>query len=133
MKNYRNGEECEEVWFELVFDDGHGNGYGFPCDEDGNVGELNEAAYENYMWCLIKAREDAEYFARSGEVIRRRHRWREPNSGECECGNRIELFNQYLGACECPYCGRWWNLFGQELNPPTTWSDGDDFCCISYW
>lgn len=42
--------------------------------------------------------------------------------GICECGQTIELWDQYLGTCECPHCHRWYNLFGQELNPPETWN-----------
>lgn len=49
------------------------------------------------------------------------------NTGECECGETVTLYNQYLGACECPKCGRWYNIWGQELNPPHTWSSGDDW------
>lgn len=50
-----------------------------------------------------------------------------PATGVCKCGNRITLQNEYMGACECPYCGRWYNLFGQELNHPDTWRYGDDW------
>lgn len=39
----------------------------------------------------------------------------------------IDLWDEYLGACECPNCGRWYNIMGQELNPPSTWRDGDDW------
>lgn len=48
-------------------------------------------------------------------------------TGKCECGKVIELWNEYLGASECEYCGRWHNLFGQLLNNPETWSRGDDW------
>lgn len=48
-------------------------------------------------------------------------------TGKCECGKVIELWNEYLGASECEYCGRWHNLFGQLLNDPSTWSRGDDW------
>lgn len=61
---------------------------------------------------------------KNGEVV---DGYREPNSGVCHCGHRIELYNEYLGACECPYCGQWWNIFGQELKPVEQWKDGDDW------
>ena len=51
----------------------------------------------------------------------------EPATGVCECGHRIALWDEYMGACECPHCGRWYNLFGQELNHPDTWRNGDDW------
>ena len=41
--------------------------------------------------------------------------------GKCICGNEVELYDQYQGACECPECGRWYNLFGQELLNPEYW------------
>ena len=48
-----------------------------------------------------------------------------PAEGICSCGTKIILQNQYMGACECPKCGQWYNLFGQELLPPDQW--GEDF------
>ena len=48
-------------------------------------------------------------------------------TARCECGKVIELYDQYLGASECPHCGRWHNLFGELLNDPSTWSRGDDW------
>lgn len=123
ITDFKNGEEVVKVYYDLVFDDGHGNGFWFPCDKDGNVEELNEGAQENYEFCL----KNRDNFVRKGEVIKEVRRWRENNSGTCECGEVIELFNQYLGACECPNCGRWYNIFGTELNNPSTWSSGDDW------
>lgn len=41
----------------------------------------------------------------------------------CSCGEIIELRNQHLGACECPNCGQWYNLFGQTLKNPRHWEE----------
>ena len=127
MKDFKNGEEVKMIEYELVFDDGHNNGFGFPCDEDGNVflltEEHNDAARENYKYCM----DHKDKFVRAGKVIKNEYHYRESNSGICECGKRIELFNQYMGGCECPYCGQWWNIWGQKLNNPKTWSAGDDW------
>lgn len=41
--------------------------------------------------------------------------------GECKCGAEVPLMDQYMGACECPGCGQWYNLSGQELLPPEEW------------
>lgn len=125
MKNFKNGEEMIKTTYELVFDDGAYNGFCFPCDKDGNIDiePDNDAALDNYKWCL----EHKDQFVRAGEVIATIRTWRENNSGECTCGKRIELFNEYMGACECPYCGQWWNIWGQELNNPSTWSQGEDW------
>ena len=42
--------------YSLVFDDGHHNGFGFPCDENGKLPENMKyekpAAFDNYIDCL---------------------------------------------------------------------------------
>jgi hypothetical protein len=126
IKDFQRGEYVTNISYELAFDDGHNNGFGFPCDKDGNfiiTENTNPAAIENYHWCL----EHPEKFVRWNKVVEWKHSYRENNSGVCNCGNRIELYNEYLGACECPNCGQWWNTSGQMLNPVETWSDGDDW------
>lgn len=102
-----------------------GCGFGFPCNKNGivDVDKLEPAGRKNYEWCISNPQE-FEYFAVVDKNIRRYH---ENASGVCSCGNRIELWDQYMGACECPHCGKWYNLFGQELNHPDTWKDGDDW------
>ena len=77
---------------------------------------------KNLLWCL----ENPDKFKHFGEVRTNRKRVHDNAHGTCECGREVYLFNQYMGACECK-CGRWYNLFGQELNDPTTWSEGDDW------
>ena len=52
---------------------------------------------------------------------------RTANVGECDCGQTVVLMDRYLGACDCPGCGQWYNLSGQELNDPSTWSAGSDW------
>ena len=124
INNYVPPEWQESIYYGLCFDDGRNNGFEFPCDENGNVpDDLNPAARKNYEWCL----EHPERFDRFNKVVKRVNRYKENARGTCKCGNEIELWNEYLGGCECPHCGRWWNMFGQELNPPETWADGDDW------
>lgn len=104
--------------------DYRGNGYSFPCDEYGNV--KFDPEYEDIQkksW--NHAMESDDYEAPFVEA--RTWSYTENALAKCECGEEIELFNEYLGACECPYCGRWHNLNGQLLNPVETWSDGDDW------
>ena len=111
------GEEKEEIRYELCFDDGGGNGFAFPCDENGNVSDdMNPAAKKNYKYCM----ENQDKFFRANKVIKIVSRWREPNWGKCECGETLLLVNDYMGACQCS-CGRWYNLFGQRLLPPDQW------------
>ena len=35
----------------------------------------------------------------------------------------VYLYDRYRAACQCPKCGRWYNLFGQELLPPEMWEE----------
>ena len=106
--------------YELVFDDGRNNGFGFPCDRDGNLLESedkNQELHENLKFCLAHP----EKFDRFNEVVEYRRRIREGARGICSCGEDLELWDQYYGACQCPNCGRWYNLFGQRLLPTDCW------------
>ncbi len=123
MKDFKQGELVEKVWYELTFDDGRNNGFSFPCDKNGKVSDdINDAAKKNYEYALAHP----EKFVRYNKVVEWKQEYRENNSGTCDCGETIELYNEYLGGCECPNCGRWWNIWGQRLNNPDTWSDGDE-------
>ena len=122
LKDYMPVEHSTVEEYELVFDDGHNNGFGFPCDKDGKLLESedkNPAAHRNYQECL----KHPERFVRFNRIVRTERRVRENAHGICVCGEEVELWNQYMGACECPNCGRWYNLFGEELNPPELWEE----------
>ena len=96
LTNIIRGEYVTEVRYELAFDDGYGNGYGFPCDANGVVdGGLTSDALRNL----------------------------EEDQGTCRCGETVYLHDQYRAACQCQKCGRWYNLFGQELLPPEMWEE----------
>lgn len=130
LQNYVPSEWKEETYYELVFDDGRGNGLCFPCDKDGNIlpapehpsldhNKVDEARQRNLQDALAHP----ERYVRFNKVIRETHEYKEMAHGTCKCGYELYLYNQYLGACECPECGRWYNLFGQELTPPDQWED----------
>lgn len=103
--------------YRLVFDDGARNGFGFPCNEDGDLlYDLNGYALKNYKECM----DHPEKFVRWNTVIPEHRTFTENAYGTCECGRKVILYDQYMGACECE-CGRWYNLFGQELMPPSNW------------
>lgn len=123
LRNVTQAEWKTNYWFELVFDDGRNNGFGFPCDASGNIlPGLPEAALTN----LAYAKAHPEKFERYNEVVRYKNDYREPGRGTCSCGNTVVLENQYLGACQCSKCGKWYNLYGQELLPPECWEDDYD-------
>lgn len=126
IKDYKEPWVEEIVECEIVFYSEPGGGYAFPADENGNVlfDQMGEPARKNYEWALQHPEKFPYRFNKLDKCTRR---YRNPASGICHCGERIDLRDEYLGACECPCCGQWWNLFGQELNNPETWSEGDDW------
>ena len=91
--------------------------FSFPCDSEGHVDEskLLECAILNLRECLAKT---DVYYSRAKKHV---NSYTEPAVGKCSCGEEFELINDYMGATECPKCGRWYNLFGQELLPPDQW------------
>ena len=127
MKDFKRGAYVEKVYYDVNFYSHEDGGYGFPCDGYGNplFDQMTETAQENYKRCIKLG---AEHFPYGFEKVERHvSRWRENNSGICYCGKRIELYDEYLGGCECPHCGQWWNLSGQPMNDPDTWRDGPDW------
>ena len=102
---------------------GGNDGYSFPCDERGNLLPMEDCAKANYDYCMAHPEE----FETWNEVVSYVRRYTENATGTCVCGATVELYDQYMGACECPGCGRWYNLFGQSLLPPDQWVDGADW------
>lgn len=105
------------IEYALVFDDGHNNGYAFPCDEHGNLQPLSDAGLQSLAFC----RNNSNDFQRSGEVVVSRIKNRIPAHGICICGEEVYLTGSYFGATSCPNCNRWYNTCGQELLPPDEW------------
>ena len=120
LKDITRARIVTEISYMLFFDDGHGNGYAFPCDEKGGVNnDMPEAAMENLEFC----RQHPEQFKRAGAVKTVTSSYREEAHGTCSCGQKVFLVNEYHGACECARCGKWYNLFGQEILPPEEWDE----------
>lgn len=125
IKDYKPAYTEEEEVYSLLFYVDRTGGYSFPCDKDGKLlPGTNETAKRNYEEAL---KHPERYPYAFNEVEKRTVRNRHYATGVCKCGERIELFNDYMGARECPNCGQWWNLFGEELNPVETWRNGDDW------
>lgn len=106
-----------------------GNGMAFPCDKDGNVliDEMTPEAKRNYEYCLEHPEHYEEPYVRT-----ERYSYMENAVAKCICGKEIELYDEYMGACECPYCGRWYNMFGQELQNPYKWEE-EHYEELPYW
>lgn len=104
----------------LVFDDGAGNGFWFPCDERGDVlPGLSDCGKKN----LAEALRHPEEYSRFNEVVTNYRTVKDNAHGICRCGTDVELYDQYMGACQCPNCGQWYNLSGRELLPPEQWEE----------
>lgn len=119
IKNYVRAQRKTRTTFELVYDDGQGSGFGFPCDQSGNllIAEMSECGMANYQDCVAHP----ERYVRAGEVVRYCNTYTENAHGTCICGAEVELQDQYYEACQCARCGRWYNLYGQSLLPPEQW------------
>ena len=116
-------EELKE--FCLVYEDRQGNGYSFPCDEEGNI-LWGECPYpETTKNSLAKAKAHPEkWTGKNGEVVTRVSRER---YGICPlCGHRVYFggsgWAAYMGTTECD-CGQWYNVFGEALRPPEDWEE----------
>lgn len=120
ISNYVPGRHEIVDEYHLVFDDGKDCGLWFPCDKDGKLPDtMSEEAVKNYRYALAHP----ENYVRAGEVICMKRRYYVYPHGTCRCGEEIELYGSYYGACECPHCGQWYNLFGQELKDPDQWDE----------
>ena len=123
LKNIVRPEPTLEVTYGLRFYSAPYCGFEFPCDENGTVNLLTRDAWKNYNYCLLHP----EKFAYAFKVIHKYKHWNRDNPyGTCHCGERVELVNEYRGACQCPNCGQWYNLSGQELKPVDEWEEDLD-------
>ena len=84
---------------------------------------INDCAKENYQLAMKKIADGLW----SKRINTNKFTLRTDPIGKCKCGTKFEMHNEYLGACECPGCGQWYNLFGQELTPPDTWNQNPDW------
>ena len=116
LKNFvRETETIREYSREFTYLDGEG-GFSFPCDKNGELEGLNECGLKNYEWAMGHPDEFSEFNHFTVSVRHFTH-----SHGTCSCGAKVELWDQYYGACQCPKCGQWYNLFGQSLLPPKQW------------
>ena len=125
LKIIRERSSHTEVEHYIEFTDEEGSGFVFPCDSNGNIQfsdepELGKAQRANYEYALSqKERFTCQY----NEFVTRKYTVTDNAVGKCVCGEEVELYNQYQGACSCPKCGQWYNLFGQSLVDPQYWED----------
>lgn len=104
----------------IEFTSSEGWGYSFAANENGEVILENDAQRQNYEHAMAHPEDFDEEF---NQFTVRRRTYMEPARGTCICGAEVVLENQYQGACQCPGCGAWYNLFGQSLIDPKFWED----------
>ena len=122
ITNFKPSQRIEETTWRRVFDyDYVGTGFAFPCNEEGEIlmDQMPEPAIKNYKFCMAHP----EKFVRFDKLESQTHHYTAPAEGDCSCGEHIQLFDQYMGACECPNCRQWYNVFGEELLPPEQWEE----------
>lgn len=115
----------EYVEHYIEFTDDNGSGFSFPCTPEGTPVFASKDAENNYKYAI---QHPEKFPVQFNEFTRRVQHYTQPAKGICRCGTEVELYDQYQGACSCPKCGQWYNLFGQELIPPEYWEpDGEDW------
>lgn len=119
-KIIKERERITKTEYSLEFTDDDGSGFSFPCDVNGNVfADMADCAKENLRYAL----DHPEKFTFYKKIRKRSWTYTEPAIAKCICEEEFELINEYEGACECPNCGRWYNMFGQELLNPKYWEE----------
>lgn len=124
LNNIVRSDSRLEVTYGLRFYHDACGGFEFPCDVDGILLQYNmtEVAFDNYNYCI----KHPEEFPYAFNEVKEYRRWiKDTPYGTCHCGERVYLANEYMGACQCPRCGQWYNLFGQELVSPENWDELD--------
>jgi hypothetical protein len=123
MKIIRHREIASGVSYQRFYEyaDHPGSGFGFDCDENGNVhsGKLNPEALENFKKCLLGTAPHGKIFKK---YIIQKSEWfyAEPAIGQCRCGAEVEL-SGFTNTCD--RCGADYNSSGQELAPRSQWGD----------
>ena len=107
-----------EYYIEYFYKDAPESGFIFPATKDGepDFDRMPPEARKNYEACLTD-----ESFLEPEFTIDKRT-YTEPAVGLCTCGREVELASDYTGAVQCE-CGRWYNVFGQELRDPKYWEE----------
>ena len=114
----RKPETITECYIEFKYKDDPEAGFCFPAVAPGvpKFSEMPPEAIVNYTACLTDERlTEAEFTTRT-------YTYMEPAVGKCSCGKEVILDCSYEGATQCE-CGKWYNLFGQELRDPKYWDD----------
>lgn len=115
-----------------------GNGFSFPLlSKDSDIIPVMETEYgsNQYVPCTeeectwwksyLSVKDDREHY-KEPYVAAQTWYWTEPAHAICECGTEILLEDDFLGTCQCPVCGQWYNMFGQEVLDPEEYKEDLD-------
>jgi hypothetical protein len=134
-ERHRESHTEYSLQFDLI-GERKGNGYGFPLLSKAII-PLKESETESnkYVPCseedctwwksYLSVKEDREHY-KEPYVDKNAWYWTEPAHALCKCGTEILLEDDYMGACQCPNCEQWYNLFGEEVKDPDKWEDDSD-------
>ena len=114
----RTAVTIKECYIEFWYKEDLNAGYCFPAVAPGipKFFSMTPEAIKNYNACLEDdCLTEAEFTTHTNTYM-------EPAVGKCSCGREVVLECDYAGAVRCE-CGRWYNLFGQELRDPKYWEE----------
>jgi hypothetical protein len=113
----------KSYWINFDCKDDHSCGFIFPANSDGTpaLDKMPEEAKMNYFACEASTNKfDRWLEEREDQVV-------DYAVGRCRCGAEVELFDgAWMGAVQCEKCGKWYNIYGQELVDPEYWEDPFD-------
>ena len=101
------------------------SGFTFGATDSGkpDFSHMTDGAEDNYQRCI----EHPEEFD-GPHIVNHSYSYYEPAVGICDkCGAEVEMNNDYQGAVQCPKCGQWYNLFGQQLKSPNKWDKDETY------
>lgn len=118
----RTKETVVDYFIDFVNKEDSESGFSFPANSDGTIAldKMPDCAKANYEMCLS----DDRFIG--PEFNTRTFTYTDPAVGKCVCGKEVILESGYYGAVSCE-CGRWYNLFGQELKDPKYWEEDYDY------
>lgn len=118
----RTPETIIDYTIEYSYKDDPEAGFWFPALKNGepDFDAMCPEMRANYESCLTDDRlTEPEFKVNKRTYIN-------PAIGECSCGREVVLDVDYNGAVMCD-CGKWYNLFGQELRDPEYWEEDYEY------
>jgi len=118
MKIIQQRQRITRVEYSLEYEanDNPQCGFGFPCDEQGNLLPLSDGALENYQRCTTGV-----YDVTCMGVRKITHTYVEPAVVICECCGAKVYLESFTNTCDT--CDSDYNISGQLLAPRSQWGE----------